>query len=445
MSQHLDAASLAESPNGGKFTFRRKRRKELKPIEESFSNGTWSTRTGKKLFTGPVRFKVAGLYVAGKRVRRYFGTEAEAKTFIEQQQVRQDNLGARAAHVDGRLVEDAVECEALLRARGIRLLDAVRDWLAARGELKDFPAVPVAEAAKHYGNLLRDRARSWTVDEASEHWLASREKKDRSTAYLVDARRRLGDFRETFGSTSLADITTEAVDTWANGLGMAAQSVRNYLTVLSSMFSYAVKVGKSPRNPVQNVERPDVVRDEAGILSPQELRDLLHHLPNDTVPYVVLSAFAGLRPAEVRRLTWQDINFNTGLVTVKSGTSKTKRRRTVPMTDNLKAWLRPLAKDDGLVVALADLTVRQKRIKPARAKAKLDHWPHDCMRHSAASYWLQIEADAARVALWLGHSQEVLHEHYKGLVKDPKDAAEWFSIMPPPERFPNKPSTPDAP
>jgi len=46
--------------------------------------------------------------------------------------------------------------------------------------------------------------------------------------------------------------------------------MRNYLTVLSSMFSYAVKQGRSPRNPVMNVERPDVVRDEPGILKPEE-------------------------------------------------------------------------------------------------------------------------------------------------------------------------------
>ena len=198
--------------------------------------------------------------------------------------------------------------------------------------------------------------------------------------------------------------------------------------------SFAMKQGRSPRNPIMNVERPDVVRDEPGILTPDEFSRLLHQLPDDTVPYVVLSAFAGLRPMEVRRLNWADINFQTGLITVKSATAKTKRRRTVPMTENLKAWLRPLAKDEGLVVPLADLTIRQKRIKPARERAKLKRWPHDCLRHSAASYWLQIEGDAARVALWLGHTQEVLHEHYKGLLSDPADAAKWFAIMPPPDR-----------
>lgn len=431
MSKHQEAAGIDEQVEAGKPRFRRKRQKVLKPVEEVFEAGAWRARTAQdKGFSGPVRFKVAGLYVAGKRVRRYFSTAAEARTFIEAQTMRQGNLGARAAHVDGRLVEDAVECEAMLKAQGVRLLDAVRDYLAAREHLRAFPAVSLAEAAEHYGALLADRAKSWTVDEAAEAWLASREQKGRSDGYLRGAKVRLARFRQTYGGTSMADISTADVDAWVNALGLGPQSRCNFLTVLSSLFSHATRLGRSPRNPVVNVERPDVVRDEPGILTPQEFTRLLHELPDDTVPYVVLSAFAGLRPMEVRRLNWQDINFQTGLITVKSGTSKTKRRRTVPIMNNLRTWLEPLAQESGPVVALADLTIRQKRIKPARARAKLKHWPHDCLRHSAASYWLQIEGDAARVALWLGHTQEVLHEHYKGLLSDPAHAAQWFAIKP---------------
>lgn len=435
MEKHSGTNGINEVGEAGKPRFRRKRQKVLQIVEEVCVDGIWRTRTAQDLdLKEPLRFKVAGLYVAGKRVRRYFKSQSEAKAFVEAQEVRKGNLGARASHVDGRLVEDAVECEELLKGLGVRLLDAVRDYVQARKSLNLYPNVSLAEAARHYGELLADRARSWTVDEAAEVWLASREQKGRSEGYLWDAERRLKRFRDIHGSTSLADITTAELDAWVNGMGLGPQSVRNYLTVLSSMFSYAMKQGRSPRNPVVNVERPDVVRDEPGILAPGELRRLLQHLPDDTVPYVVLSAFAGLRPMEVRRLKWQDLNFQTGLITVKSGTAKTKRRRTVPMTENLKAWLRPLAQAAGPVVELADLTVRQKRLKPARERAGLLHWPHDCLRHSAATYWLQTEGDAARVALWLGHSQDVLHEHYKGLLADPAHAAEWFAILPPAER-----------
>ncbi len=439
MSKPANAEDVAYPVEGGKPRFHRKRKKVLNAVEEIRDGGNWRARTsGDRGFSGEVRFRVAGLYVAGRRVRRFFATEEEANEFITARTLKEDNLGERANNVEGRLMEDAVEADALLKDEGLRLLDAVRDILAAREALKAFPEVTMLDAAKHYAAVLADRERSWTVDEAAERWLASRKAKGRSDSYLWDANRRLAKFREPFGGRSLADITTADVDGWVNGLGVGSQTVRNYLTVVSSMFSYAVKQKRSPRNPVSDVERPDVVRDEAGILTPDELRRLLAVLPDDTVPYVALGAFAGLRPMEVRRLKWEDINFQTGYVTVKSGTAKTKRRRTVPITDNLRAWLKPLAQESGPVVKLADLTVRQKRLAPARKKAKLANWPHDCLRHSAATYWLHNEGDAARVALWLGHTQEVLHAHYKGLLTDPAHAAEWFAIMPPKDQAKGK-------
>jgi hypothetical protein len=54
----------------------------------------WRARGGAHCrYTGPVRFRIVGLYVAGRRVQRFFSSAAEAKTFIEAQTVRQGKLG----------------------------------------------------------------------------------------------------------------------------------------------------------------------------------------------------------------------------------------------------------------------------------------------------------------------------------------------------------------
>lgn len=418
MKEQAEAECVIASEVAGKLRFTRQRKKVLEVVPE--------------VFNGSTRFKVRGLYVAGRRVRKFFASEKEARTFIEGQKVLEGNIGALASKIDSRLANDAAECELLLRPHGARLLDAVREWVACRELLKGFPKVALTEAAKLHAVRLQEQALSWTVEEGAVRWLESLKSKGRSLRYSEDARKRLVKFRALHGAVSMADVMPDHVHQWLRGMGeLAAQSQKNYLTVLSSLFAYAVRMHRAPRNPVTEVEKPDVVREEAGILTPAELRGLLHHLPDDTVPFVVLSAFAGLRPAEVQRLEWRDVNFATGIVSVRASKSKTKRRRTVPMTANLVAWLRPLAKEEGKVVELADLTIRQKRLRPAREKAKLVRWPHDCLRHSAATYLLQREGDAARVALWLGHTQEVLHEHYKGLLSHPEHAAEWFAIMPP--------------
>ncbi len=421
MKEQVEAGCVDASPEAGKPRFTRQRKKVLEVVPEASG--------------GVTRFKVRGLYVAGRRVRRFFATEKEAQTFIDGQRVREGNLGALAAKIDSRMANDAAECSLLLQPHGARLLDAVREWAACQELMKGVAGASMVEAVKAQVARLREQAQSWTMEEGAVAWLASLESKRRSKRYVEDARKRLKVFRALHGAGSLAEVTAAQVRQWLGGLGdLAPQSQKNYLTVLSSMFAHAMRMHRAPRNPVTEIEKPDVVREEAGILTPAELRGLLAHLPADAVAFVVLSAFAGLRPAEVQRLEWQDVNFATGIVSVRASKSKTKRRRTVPMSANLIAWLRPLAKETGRVVELADLTLRQKRLKPAREKAKLTRWPHDCLRHSAATYLLEREGDAARVALWLGHTQEVLHEHYKGLLSHPEHAAEWFAILPPKDK-----------
>ncbi|MEY4484626.1 MAG: hypothetical protein RL693_2078 [Verrucomicrobiota bacterium] len=414
MEEHTEAPSVnADSPSG-KFRFPRKRRHTLKIVEEVINES--------------IRYKV-NTYIAGKRSRRYFSKKTEAESFIATQNVRADNIGTLAKHMNSQLANDAAECAFLLKPYGARLLDCVREWTQGRDILSKFPGVPLTEAASHYATLLSERQKSWTVDEAASEWLVSLETK--SARYQDDASKRLTRLREIMGSMSMADVSQEHIQGWLKGLGqIGAQTTKNYLTVASTLFAFAMRRKKAPRNPVLEVDKPEVIRGETGILTPAQLAALLTHLPDDTKAFVVLSAFAGLRPSEAQRLDWQDINFESSTIVVGARKAKTKRRRVVPMTQNLAAWLKPLAKEEGRVVDLSDMTIREKRLKPARAKAKITHWPHDCLRHSAATYWLETEKDSARVALWLGHDQSVLHEHYKGLLANPKDAEIWFKILP---------------
>jgi integrase len=57
--------------------------------------------------------------------------------------------------------------------------------------------------------------------------------------------------------------------------------------------------------------------------------------------------FSGLRRNEVEKLDWSAVNFRTGHVEVSAEVSKVARERYAPITDNLREWLRPLARKDG--------------------------------------------------------------------------------------------------
>jgi hypothetical protein len=90
-------------------------------------------------------------------------------------------------------------------------------------------------------------------------------------------------------------------------------------------------------------------------------------------------------------------------------------------------WLSPYRGQAGLVFSSEHAAIRAI----ARAKKILGKWPSNALRHSYATYRLAQCNDAARVALEMGNSPQMLFRNYRELA-DEHDAAAWFSITPAP-------------
>ncbi len=54
---------------------------------------------------------------------------------------------------------------------------------------------------------------------------------------------------------------------------------------------------------------------------------------------ILLAVDAGMRRGEILKLTWEDIDLDAGIVTVKASNTKTEKMRLVPLTDRAKAEL----------------------------------------------------------------------------------------------------------
>ena len=60
---------------------------------------------------------------------------------------------------------------------------------------------------------------------------------------------------------------------------------------------------------------------------------------------------------------------------------------------------------------------------------KLRPWVQDYMRHTAISMYLAKHKHEGEAASWAGNSPNVIHRHYKGLVKE-AHANEFWTIRP---------------
>ena len=166
---------------------------------------------------------------------------------------------------------------------------------------------------------------------------------------------------------------------------------------------------------------------DPGILSVDETARLLEAADHASLPYFAIGAFAGLRPAELQRLHWEEIHWGSKLIEVKAAKSKTARRRFIKLRPNLEKWLRPYRKNHGPVCPIG---LRKLELE-TRRRARITDWPANALRHSFASYHLAHFKNAAELALEMGHTnQQMIFEHYRQLVR-PKEAARYWKIGPP--------------
>jgi len=203
--------------------------------------------------------------------------------------------------------------------------------------------------------------------------------------------------------------------------------VEEFAEVISTFFSWAKARGYLPRVEQTAAEAVPKVRvgdTETQIFTSQDMRKILEAAPAELIPVIALGAFAGLRAAEITRIEWSAIELERRLITIRAGQAKTASRRIVPVSDNLRAWLRPHA-GEGVVVPSAEIY----RKVTALARRLGITWPHNGLRHSFISYRIAQVQNAQQVALEAGNSPDIIFRHYRELATE-EQAAAWFAIRP---------------
>jgi integrase len=342
--------------------------------------------------------------LGGGRNRRFFKDKAEAQTFMRLAEVQRENYGTAALSISDALRVEAIECSELLQPYQKTLRDA----------------------AKFYVAHLKTITGSRKVKEIVADLLAARTADGMSARYLGDLRARLGRFVATFGEQMIAGIGASRIEEWLRGLGVGPVTRNTYRRRLAALFNFAKRRGYISENPIADVERAKEQETEIAILSVGDLARLLECASSDMLPFWTIGAFAGLRPVEIERLTWDEVDFDAGLIEVKASKAKTASRRLVTIQPNLRGWLAPYRTRTGRV---CPRNLRRKSDED-RERARLRaEWPQNVLRHSFGSYHLAQFNDAAKLALEMGNSPAVIFRHYRQLLK-PKQAALYWKITP---------------
>ncbi|MCR5022081.1 site-specific integrase [Ruminococcus sp.] len=142
------------------------------------------------------------------------------------------------------------------------------------------------------------------------------------------------------------------------GEPLAPKTIRHYLTLISDVFNYGVRMGVVADNPCSKVYLPKNTSKEKQIYSQEEMTIFLHMLADEPIKYrafFYLIAYTGFRRGEMLGLEWKDVDFRDNIISVRrtsnytsdkgtyTDTTKTKRsQRTVKIAPEIMSLLREL-------------------------------------------------------------------------------------------------------
>jgi integrase len=348
---------------------------------------------------------VVGYREAGKRARKFFETKDEAASFAAFKNKEREQNGVEYAEFPTWLrvmAQEAVE------------------------QLEPFNKT-IRDAAEHYVAFLKATARSCSAEQLVDELLKAKKADGVGQRHLGDLESRLKFFRCHFDGQMVGTITTREIDAFLRDLPVAPMTRNHYRAILVQAFNFGVVNGYATENPALKAAKAKVIGESPGILSVSETARILEVTAPEVLPYLAIGLFAGLRRAEIERLDWSEIDFESNLIEVKAEKSKTATRRFVTLQPNLRAWLLPHRKLKGAVTPTENF---RALFEAARIAAGLRKWQGNALRHSFASYHLAHFKNAAETALQLGHhDSRVTFAHYRELVK-PKDAERYWKIKP---------------
>jgi integrase len=330
--------------------------------------------------------------------------KGEAATYPQQQNTLLLNEG-----------RNGVEFPSWLRLSAQRAYETLLPW-----------GKTIEDALQFYVSYLEKAKKSAPLQRAVDELIAVRQQAGSSKRYCYDLKIRLGRFCGQFQNKTTADISTRDMDSWLASLGVGPATRNTYRRDLRTLFSFRATRGYVANNPATRWQKAKEVDSPIGILTPEQLERLLENAVSETIAYIAIGAFAGLRSAEIERLDWSEVDLIENLIHVSAKNSKTATRRLVKILPNLAAWQQPFAGSNG---AVSPRNLRA-HILESRRRAKIVLWPPNALRHSYASYHIAHFNDAKSLALELGHTHErLIFRHYREIVK-PADAKRYWQIVP---------------
>ena len=310
------------------------------------------------------------------------------------------------------LSEEEMAALVLLKRSGVPALEAAQVACAAiqSGTGRTKRALRCIAAG---AEVLKKQEHTMTFEKAAAFALEARRERRVRTVY--DFRYFARRFMKRCPGLARRKVRTISAQECAQYIEMAFDPPRQRQKarlILSGVFGTAVKRGWCSENPVARVEAPQVVEKQVPILSPQEIKDLRQtadsYKNGSCAAAVGMMLYAGIRPHEVARLTWDQVDLRERAIYILPRHSKTGGARRVTIHKPLMRILRTHKRAENEKICPADWLRHWRELRRAAGWGGDKPWPQDALRHTFASYHLSHFRSYAELQVEIGHRDATL-------------------------------------
>ncbi len=338
----------------------------------------------------------------GKRVRKGYEDLAEAKKFCRARALEIKNDGTRTMALPQPVREDALKAMKLLEGSGVTILAAVQDYLR-----------------RHPMTVTQ------TVEETCDKYLAAMRVEGRRELSIYEKDLKFRALKQSLGETPIGALDDADIEVWAKAREVGKLTTEAYVGAARDLVLFYRRNNRlKPRR--HDDEKPPVTWDTETV---GKLMKEAEKVAPEVVPALAVLFFAGLRPHEMLRLGWDQVDLETGVIRLTGEETKTRTMRNVEIADNLRAWLEKYTGTGR--VAPEENAYRIKREKVMEACA-LSGWPVDVARHTFATMHYNAHQNAAATMAQLGHfgNPQMFLKHYKGVPVTAAEAKAFWKILP---------------
>lgn len=163
----------------------------------------------------------------------------------------------------------------------------------------------------------------------------------------ITTRERCEDFKErtyeALGDMRMDKIKTIHVQNFVNSLtkpgvnktdpekGLSRKTIKHYLSFVSSIFEYAIRIEMLTKNPCTNVKLPPEVHSEKKIYTPEqaeEFVDLLYsEAPLKHQLFASIAIICGLRRSEIVGLRYSDIDVDNHILRIERAANYSRKKK----------------------------------------------------------------------------------------------------------------------